>query len=248
MGSVHFGPVIDPYIYIYPHGCFPKWGYPKLAGWFISGKIPTKKWMMTGGTPMTSRKPPYGAGNLPMAWSLTAQANLRPSSSWPQSLGLMGRVYVGCRDVSCSSFDLGPALILLDRQYFHWSGLCPGKSSVQEMDLIDKSLFPSLVQKFAEKNLWGGQVVHLNRSADCSIAFFVVPGSSKFWQAQRIIEVSAAEVGLINAWTLGFTMLRAMCNLFQSWFGAFLTWGYPWNHPSLHGFSTLQSETPMTTD
>ena len=31
-----------------------KWGYPKLAGWFISWKTPESKiWMMTGGSPMT---------------------------------------------------------------------------------------------------------------------------------------------------------------------------------------------------
>ena len=34
------------------------WGYPKLAGWFISGKIPIYKWMMTRGTPYFG-KPPY---------------------------------------------------------------------------------------------------------------------------------------------------------------------------------------------
>ena len=28
------------------------WGYPKVAGWFMVGKIPLK-WMMTGGPPMT---------------------------------------------------------------------------------------------------------------------------------------------------------------------------------------------------
>ena len=33
-------------------GPFLKWGYPKLAGWFISWKLPLK-WMMTGGTRMT---------------------------------------------------------------------------------------------------------------------------------------------------------------------------------------------------
>ena len=36
-------------------------GFFKLAGWFISWKIrksQTKIWMMTGGTPMTKRKPP----------------------------------------------------------------------------------------------------------------------------------------------------------------------------------------------
>jgi len=32
---------------------FHQWGYPKLAGWVISWKIPIYKWMMTGGTPIS---------------------------------------------------------------------------------------------------------------------------------------------------------------------------------------------------
>ena len=35
-----------------------KWGYPFIAGWF-QGPSHRLKWMMTGGTPMTKRKPPY---------------------------------------------------------------------------------------------------------------------------------------------------------------------------------------------
>ena len=46
-----------------PDGClilhsFNEWKYPKLAGWFLLGQLPSRKWMMTGGTPI------YGAPRL----------------------------------------------------------------------------------------------------------------------------------------------------------------------------------------
>ena len=40
------------------------WGYPKNAGWLISWKI-LVEWMMTGGTPMTKRKPSDGFPRYP---------------------------------------------------------------------------------------------------------------------------------------------------------------------------------------
>ena len=37
----------------------------KIAGWFISWKIPMEnQWMITGGTPMTKRKPPYSSSSF----------------------------------------------------------------------------------------------------------------------------------------------------------------------------------------
>ena len=70
-----------------PNGAFHKWGTPtmvtvglKLLKWKI-----TLKWMMTGGTPMTKRKPPNEPWNTAFQWgNVTSKSGFSPSQ-WDRS-------------------------------------------------------------------------------------------------------------------------------------------------------------------